>query len=151
MELKSPAFRDNEDIPRKYTCDGADVSPPLNWSHPPDGTKAFALIFDDPDAPAGTWVHWVLYDLPADATELPEGVPAAQSLPNRAKQGVNDFKRAGYGGPCPPPGPAHRYLFGLYALDAPTNLKPRARKRQLLDAMKGHILGEAQLVGKYKR
>jgi Raf kinase inhibitor-like YbhB/YbcL family protein len=150
MELKSSAFQNNQDIPRKYTGDGADVSPPLIWSNPPNGAKAFALISDDPDAPVGTWVHWVIYDLPADAKELAEGVPTQESLPNGAKQGVNDFKKIGYGGPCPPRGPAHRYFFKLYALDRPTNLKPRATKQQLLAAMKGHILGEAQLIGKYK-
>ena len=151
MELKSSAFQNNQDIPSKYTCDGADVSPPLIWNNPPNGSKAFALISDDPDAPASAWVHWVIYDLPGDAKELAEGVPAQESLPNGAKQGLNDFKKAGYGGPCPPRGPAHRYFFKLYALDRPTNLKPRATKQQLLDAMKGHIIGEAQLVGKYKR
>lgn len=151
MELKSSAFQNNQDIPRKYTCDGADVSPPLMWDNPPNGAKAFALIADDPDAPVGTWVHWVIYDLPGDAKELAEGVPTQESLPNGAKQGVNDFKKVGYGGPCPPRGPAHRYLFKLYALDRPTNSRPRATNQQLLAAMKGHILGEARLIGKYKR
>jgi len=151
MELKSSAFQDNQDIPSKYTCDGADVSPPLIWNNPPNGAKAFALISDDPDAPVGTWVHWVIYDLPGDAKELAEGVPTQESLPNGAKQGVNDFRKVGYGGPCPPRGPAHRYFFKLYALDRPINLKPRATKQQLLAAMKGHILGEAQLIGKYQR
>ena len=151
MELKSSVFQNNQDIPQKYTCDGADLSPPLVWNNPPNGAKAFALITDDPDAPGGTWVHWVIYDLPADAKGLAEGVPTQEMLPNGAKQGVNDFKNVGYGGPCPPRGPAHRYFFKLYALDQPTNLKPRATKQQLLNAMKGHILGEAQLIGKYKR
>ncbi len=150
MELKSSAFENNAEVPRKYTCDGADVSPPLTWSNPPDGAKAWALVCDDPDAPGGTWVHWVIYDLPADTTRLAEGIPTQESLPNGAKQGVNDFKRVGYGGPCPPHGPAHRYFFKLYALDRPTNLKPRATKQQLLAAIKGHIVGEAQLIGKYK-
>jgi Raf kinase inhibitor-like YbhB/YbcL family protein len=151
MELKSSAFPNNQDIPRKYTCDGADVSPPLTWDYPPNGVKAFALIADDPDAPAGTWVHWVIYDLPADAKQLAEGLPAQETLPDGTKQGMNDFKKVGYGGPCPPPGPAHRYFFKLYALDRLTNLKSRAGKQQLLSAMKGHILAEAQLVGKYNR
>jgi Raf kinase inhibitor-like YbhB/YbcL family protein len=151
MELKSSAFLNNQDIPKKYTCDGADVSPQLFWDNPPDEAKAFALISDDPDAPVGTWVHWVIYDLPGEAKELAEGVPKQENLPNGAKQGVNDFKKVGYGGPCPPRGPAHRYFFKLYALDRPTNLKPRATKQQILAAMKGHILGEAQLVGTYKR
>lgn len=151
FELKSSAFQKDQSIPRKYTCDGPDVSVPLHWADPPPGTKSFALIADDPDAPVGTWVHWVLYDLPADTRELPEGLPPQETLPNGAKQGLNDFRRVGYGGPCPPPGPAHRYFFKLYALDSPTNLRPRATKQQLLDAMKGHILAEAQLVGRYKR
>jgi hypothetical protein len=151
FELKSSAFQQDQSIPRKYTCDGPDVSVPLQWTNPPAGTKSFALIADDPDAPVGTWVHWVLYDLPAETRELPEGLPTQETLPNGAKQGLNDFRRVGYGGPCPPPGPAHRYFFKLYALDSQTNLKPRATKQQLLDAMKGHILAETQLVGRYKR
>lgn len=151
FELKSSAFQPDQSIPRKYTCDGPDVSVPLSWTDPPAGTKSFALIADDPDAPMGTWVHWVVYDLPAETRELPEGLPPQETLPNGAKQGLNDFRRVGYGGPCPPPGPAHRYFFKLYALDSQTNLRPRATKQQLLDAMKGHILAEAQLVGRYKR
>lgn len=151
MEMKSPAFQSGAEIPRQYTCDGSDVSPPLGWAGAPAGAGAFALIADDPDAPVGTWVHWVLYDLPPETKELAEGVGATESLPNGAKQGLNDFRKVGYGGPCPPPGPAHRYFFKLYALDAPVNLKPRATKRQLLDAMKGHILAEAELMGKYAR
>lgn len=151
MEIKSPAFQNGGDIPRKYTCDGTDVSPLLRWENPPSGTKAFALIADDPDAPVGTWVHWVIYDLPAETKELAEGVKPNETLPNGAKQGINDFRKVGYGGPCPPPGPAHRYFFKPYALDGETKLRPRATKQQLLDAMKGHILAEAQLMGRYKR
>jgi len=151
MELKSPAFENGAEIPRKYTCDGADVSPALAWESAPAGAKTFALVADDPDAPVGTWVHWVFYDLPATTKDLAEGVAAAETLPDGAKQGLNDFRKVGYGGPCPPPGPAHRYFFKLYALDAPTNLKPRSTKQQLLDAMKGHILAEAELVGRYGR
>lgn len=151
MELKSSAFQPGGDISRKYTCDGTDVSPPLRWENAPSGAKAFALIADDPDAPAGTWVHWVIYDLPAETKEVAEGVPMSETLSSGAKQGTNDFRRVGYGGPCPPSGPAHRYFFKLYALDAPTNLKPRVTKRELLEAMKGHLLAEAQLMGRYKR
>lgn len=151
IELKSSGFQNGGDIPRKYTCDGTDVSPPLRWENAPVGAKAFALIPDDPDAPVGTWVHWVIYDLPGETKELAEGLKAADTLPNGAKQGMNDFRKVGYGGPCPPPGPAHRYFFKLYALDAETKLKPRAAKQQLLDAIKGHILAEAQLMGRYKR
>lgn len=151
MEIRSSAFQNGGDIPRKYTCDGTDISPPLRWENPPAGTKAFALIADDPDAPVGTWVHWVIYDLPAVTKELAEGTPTSESLLNGAKQGVNDFRKVGYGGPCPPSGPAHHYFFKLYALDMETSLKPRATKQQLLDAIKGHILAETQLMGRYKR
>ncbi|MFQ5902170.1 MAG: YbhB/YbcL family Raf kinase inhibitor-like protein [Candidatus Binatia bacterium] len=151
MEIRSSAFQNGGDIPRKYTCDGTDISPPLKWENPPAGTKAFALIADDPDAPVGTWVHWVIYDLPAVTKELAEGTPTSESLLNGAKQGVNDFRKVGYGGPCPPSGPAHHYFFKLYALDMETSLKPRVTKQQLLDAIKGHILAETQLMGRYKR
>jgi Raf kinase inhibitor-like YbhB/YbcL family protein len=151
VQLKSSSFQPGGDIPRKYTCDGNDVSPQLSWSGAPAGTRAFALIADDPDAPAGTWVHWVIYDLPVDTKELTEALPATETLTNGAKQGINDFRKVGYGGPCPPPGLPHRYFFKLYALDAPMDLKPRAIKQQLLDAIKNHILGEAELMGRYKR
>jgi Raf kinase inhibitor-like YbhB/YbcL family protein len=151
MDLKSSAFQSGGEIPRKHTCDANDVSPSLSWDQAPAGTKAFALIADDPDAPVGTWVHWVIYDLPGDTKELAEGIATSEKLANGAKQGINDFRKVGYGGPCPPPGPPHRYFFKLYALDAPTNLKPRATKQQLLDGMKGHVLSEAELMGRYKR
>jgi Raf kinase inhibitor-like YbhB/YbcL family protein len=151
MELKSPAFESGAEIPRKYTCDGEDISPRLVWERFPAGAKSFALIADDPDAPAGTWVHWVIYDLPGETRALAEAEPAMETLPGGAKQGLNDFKKIGYGGPCPPHGSAHRYFFRLYALDAPANLKPRATKQQLLDAMKGHILAKAELAGRYAR
>jgi len=153
MELKltSPAFQPGGMIPRKFTCDGADVSPALAWSDPPAGTQSLALIMDDPDAPGRTWVHWVLYDLPSDARELPEGVPKQNRLESGALQGNNDFPKIGYGGPCPPPGPAHRYFFKLYALDAKTGLKPGATKADLEKVMKGHILAQTELVGRYKR
>ncbi len=151
MELKSSAFTEGTNIPRKHTCDAEDVSPLLRWDNAPAGTQAFALIADDPDAPVGTWVHWVIYDLPAETKELAEGTAKSENLDHGAKQGMNDFRRVGYGGPCPPPGLPHRYFFKLYALDTTTNLKPRATKQQLLDAIKGHVLGEAQLVGRYGR
>lgn len=151
FQLKSSSFQPGADIPRKYTCDGNDVSPQLSWSGAPAGTRAFALVADDPDAPGRTWVHWVIYDLPVDAKELPEAMPAAETLTNGAKQGINDFRKVGYGGPCPPPGLAHRYFFKLYALDAPVSLKPRATRQQLLDAIKNHIVGEAELMGRYNR
>lgn len=149
--VTSSAFQPGADIPRKYTCDAEDVSPPLQWENIPAGTKVFAIIVDDPDAPGGTWVHWVIYDLPADKKELAEALPKTELLTSGAKQGVNDFRKVGYSGPCPPPGSAHRYYFKLYALDAATNLKPRATKQQLLDALKPHLLGEADLIGRYKR
>jgi Raf kinase inhibitor-like YbhB/YbcL family protein len=151
MEIKSPAFRNGGEIPRKHTCDGGDASPRLTWTEAPPGSQTFALIADDADAPGGTWVHWVIYDLPATTKELPEGIAAGETLDTGAKQGVNDFRKTGYGGPCPPPGAAHRYYFRLYALDAATNLKPRATKKQVLDAIKGHVVAEAELMGKYGR
>jgi len=151
FEVKSAAFAQGADIARKFTCDGQDVSPALSWSQPPKGTQSFALIMDDPDAPVGTWVHWVLYDLPATARELPEGAPRERELASGARQGNNSWNRTGYGGPCPPPGPAHRYFFKLYALDAKTNLKPGATKAELEKDMQGHILAQAELIGHYKR
>ena len=150
--LASAAFREGAAIPAKYTCDGVDVSPPLGWSGAPVGTRSFALIADDPDAPAGTWVHWVLYNLPADVSELPENIAKVESLDlGGARQGRNDFRRPGYGGPCPPPGPPHRYFFKLYALDAPLKLKAGAQKRDVEAAMEGHVLATAQLMGTYGR
>ncbi|MBI2877475.1 MAG: YbhB/YbcL family Raf kinase inhibitor-like protein [Candidatus Tectomicrobia bacterium] len=151
LEIHSSAFTTGNPIPQKYSCDGPDLSPPLSWTAPPAGTQSLALIMDDPDAPVGTWVHWVLYDLPATIHELPEGVPTQETLPNGARQGINDFKQIGYGGPCPPRGPAHRYFFKLYALDQGVGLPPRATKEQLLQAMEGHILGQAELMGRYGR
>jgi Raf kinase inhibitor-like YbhB/YbcL family protein len=150
MQIKSSAFKNGARIPAKHTCDGVDVSPPLEWGKLPAGTKYLALICDDPDAPMGTWVHWVLYDVPARAGGLPEKLPPLKELADGTKQGMNDFRAIGYGGPCPPSG-EHRYFFKLYALDGPTGLKPGATKAQLLAAMKGHILAEAELMGKYKR
>jgi len=137
-------------IPDKYTCDGTDVSPALTWTDPPRETESLALVVDDPDAPSGTWVHWVLYDLAADARGLPEGVPKDQSLSNGAQQGRNDFGKVGYNGPCPPRGKAHRYFFKLYALDSKTNLRPGVSKGELERAMRGHILAETELVGKFQ-
>lgn len=151
FEIKSPAFNEGENIPMKYTCDGPDLSVPLTWSDPPAGIRSFALIADDPDAPMGTWVHWVLYDLPVETRQLPEGVPRQETLKDGSRQGMTDFRRIGYGGPCPPQGPAHRYFFKLYALDKKTGLPPGATKKQVLDIIKGHTLGEVQLMGKYRR
>lgn len=151
FEIQSAVFTAGGTIPKKYTCDGPDVSPPLSWTEPPSGTRSLALIMDDPDAPVGTWVHWVLYNLPAAVRELSEGTPTTETLPSGARQGTNDFRKIGYGGPCPPPGPAHRYFFKLYALDTELSLAPRATKRQLEAAMEGHILARVELVGRYGR
>lgn len=150
FELRSSAFQHNLVIPKKYTGDGASVSVPLTWRHAPMEAKSFALIVDDPDAPTGISVHWVLYDLPASSHALEEAIPNEETLRNGAKQGVNDSGKIGYAGPCPPRGPAHRYCFRLYALDRMTELKPGATKQQLVVAMQKHILAEAELVGTYK-
>lgn len=150
FQVTTTAFRDAGSIPKKFTCDGPDVSPALSWSDPPAGTKSLAIIADDPDAPGGTWVHWVLYDLPADTRKLPEAVAKDRELPNGALQGRNDFGKIGYNGPCPPRGSAHRYFFKLYALDSKTGLKAGATKGDLEHAMKGHVLGQAQFIGKYQ-
>jgi Raf kinase inhibitor-like YbhB/YbcL family protein len=139
LKVTSSAFESGQDIPVSFTCEGADSSPPLKWTGVPADAKSLALICDDPDAPVGTWVHWVLYDLPASTVEMNEKVPTSETLPSGAKQ-VNDFKRVDYGGPCPPPGKPHRYYFKLYALDTNLGLKPRATKAELLRAMKGHLL-----------
>lgn len=151
LQITTTAFPNGGTIPQKFTCDGPDVSPLLAWSEPPAGTKAFALIMDDPDAPAGTWVHWVLYDLPASASGLPENVPKQPELEDGARQGRNDFRKTGYGGPCPPAGKPHRYFFRLYALDSPTQLKAGASRAELEKAMKSHILAQAELMGRYGR
>jgi len=151
LELSSAAFEQGGLVPKKYTGEGPDVSPPLTWSEPPQGTKSLALICDDPDAPVGTWVHWVLWGIRPDARELPEAVPTDGELSNGIRQGTTDFRRIGYGGPMPPPGPAHRYSFRLYALDTALALKPGAKKKELVAAIQGHVLAEAELIGRYKR
>ncbi|RME75102.1 MAG: YbhB/YbcL family Raf kinase inhibitor-like protein [Planctomycetota bacterium] len=152
LRLWSEAFGEGERIPQRYTCEGADLSPPLAWSGAPEGTGAWALVVHDPDAPVGDWVHWVLYDLPGSVTTLPEGVPTTGVLSSGAKQGMNDFRRLGYGGPCPPRGHGpHRYIFELFALDAPTGLKAGATRSELLAAIDGHVLGRGRLVGTYER
>ncbi len=150
MKISSSAFKEGQKIPLKYTCDGQDVSPPLEWGHAPGGTKSFALICEDPDAPGGTWVHWVIYGIPADRKALDESVRPERELDRGIRQGKNSWPRIGYGGPCPPGG-THRYYFKLYALDTVLTLSPGATKEQLLAAMKGHILEEAHLMGTYQR
>jgi hypothetical protein len=151
LSITSAAFSEGQPIPAKYSCEGSDISPPLKWTSVPANTKSFALIMDDPDAPAGTWVHWVLYDLPANATGLPEDVAKTQFVAGNAKQGLNTWPRLGYGGPCPPPGKPHRYFFKLNALDVMLDLKPGATKKDVETAMKGHVLAEGQLMGTYQR
>ena len=150
IEITSTAFAEGSMIPKRYTCDGEDVSPPLAWTGVPDGTKSLALICDDPDAPMGTWVHWVLFNIPVDIKELPTSVPPQKVIESGAKHGINDFRNFGYGGPCPPGG-THRYYFKLYALDTEIDLEPGITKAQLLKAMEGHILAQGQLIGRYKR
>ena len=155
--LTSPAFSEGQTIPKKYTCDGEDVLPTLKWQGTPQGTKSFVLIMDDPDAPPGTWVHWVLYNLPGSFTELKEGFPKKESLPDGTRQGLcwgveeDQFDRIGYYGPCPPPGPDHRYYFKLYAINTIWEAPEKAHKFQIEKAMQGHILGQASLMGKYGR
>lgn len=151
MQLSSTAFREGETIPKKCTADGPDVAPALQWSGTPGTTKSLALICDDPDAPRGTWVHWVLYHLPPDTRSLPEGVTAQKGLSKGARQGTNDFGKTGYGGPAPPAGKPHRYFFKLFALDTMLDLPEGATRQQLDEAMKGHIVAEGQLMGKYGR
>ena len=148
IEVTSTAFQQGETIPKQYTSDGADQSPPLHWSESPSGTKSIALICDDPDAPRGTWVHWVLFNLPAQTRELAEGVPMTEMLSDGTKQGKNDFGNTGYGGPAPPKGNAHRYFFKLYALDVVLDLPTRATKAELEKAMKR---ADGQLMGSYRR
>lgn len=149
--MESSAFKEGSGIPVRFTCEGEDVSPPLGWKQPPAGTRAFALIVEDPDAPAGVWTHWVAYNVPAETNSMGENVPKTATLPNGTLQGTSSFGRVGYGGPCPPPGKAHRYFFRLYALDSLLNVKAGASKQEVLDAMKGHILGKAELMGRFKR
>lgn len=150
IKIESSAFKYGEFIPVKYTCDGENVSPPLKWSGAPDNTKSFALISDDPDAPIGDWVHWVMYNIPPNVFELAEKIPADKILQNGAIHGLNDFRKFGYGGPCPPSG-VHRYFFKIYALDTMLDLPPGATKKHLLEAMKKHIIAQGELMGKYQR
>lgn len=151
--LISPAFNDGERIPQRYTCDGEDVSPPLEWSRAPASTASYALIVYDPDAPRGTFIHWVIYDIPRELAALPEGVPRDPVVEGLGLQGRNDFGKLGYGGPCPPHGDRpHRYVFALHALDIETlGLGPGARADDVLEHIKGHVIGYAVLTGTYSR
>jgi Raf kinase inhibitor-like YbhB/YbcL family protein len=151
MNLSSPGFKNGGDIPKKFTCDGADLSPQLSWSDAPAGIKTFALLVDDPDAPVGNWNHWITWNVPAGSKGMPEGLPKEPQLPDGSQQGLNDFHKPGYNGPCPPPGKPHRYYFKLFALDTKLDLKPTATKKDLETAMKGHILAQAGWMGRYGR
>lgn len=152
INLKSSAFKDGDTIPAKYTCDDKDLSVPLEWTNVPEGTKSLALIVDDPDAPRGTWVHWVVFNIPPQIRRLPEGVSfKTDSSFAGAIEGQSDFRKTSYGGPCPPRGPAHRYFFKIYALDSMLDLTSRATKADLEKAMKGHILASGLIIGKYTR
>ena len=151
LVVKATAFAYGGEVPPKYTCSGADLSPALNWSGVSPAAKSLALIVDDPDAPRGTWTHWLIWNVPAHLTVLPEGASAREILENGACQGLNDFQHIGYGGPCPPPGKAHRYFFKLYALDAALDLKSGAGRPELERAMKKHILAQAEWMGTYRR
>jgi len=150
LKVTSKAFQEGGMIPKKYTCDDANISPPLAWDSVPEKAKSLALITDDPDAPGKTWVHWVAFNIPANVKELPENIPAQEAISVGGHQGTNDFKKLGYGGPCPPSG-THRYYFHLYALDTFLNLDSSATKDQLLKAMEGHVLAEGELMGKYQK
>jgi hypothetical protein len=150
MEIKSSAFREGATIPAKHTCDDLDISPPIEWSKGPKGTITYAIICDDPDAPGGTWVHWVIYNIPSSIQQLPENVPKMETLMNGARQGKTDFGSIGYGGPCPPSG-THRYYFKIYSLDFILDYKSVITKKELLRAIEKHILEEGQLMGRYKR
>lgn len=150
MKLESKAFKAGGSIPAVHTCDGPDTAPDLVWTDPPEGTASFALLCDDPDAPAGTWVHWLAWNIPASARRLSEGTPRLPELPDGMRQGSNGFRRLGYGGPCPPSG-THRYFFHVYALDRKLELPAGSSRPALEQAMAGHILAEAELMGTYRR
>ena len=151
FSIRSTAFSNGGEIPRKFTCSGENVSPALACSDVPAKAHSLALIADDPDAPGGTWTHWVIWNIPAQAASLPEAVPANESLDNGARQGRNDFGRIGYGGPCPPPGRPHRYFFRAYALGDVLDLKPGAGRSELESALKPHVLAQAEWMGLFKR
>lgn len=151
MQISAKAFTGGNPIPERFTCDGSDCSPALEWDQVPTAAKSLALLTEDPDAPGGTWTHWILFDLPPEQKGLPEDVAKTQYLPGGAKQGLNDFRRLGYGGPCPPPGRSHRYYFRLYALDCLLDLKPGTTRKEFERAMHGHVLEQAQMMGTYQR
>lgn len=151
LSISSSAFHEGDKIPRKYTCEGEDVSPELTWNKPPEDTISLALLVEDPDAPGGVFTHWILFNLPTGIMILPQGMATQNQLPDGSLQGKNDFGKVGYNGPSPPPGRPHKYQFTLYALDRPLNLKPSVGKKQIVDAMRGHILAQGQIMGIYQR
>ncbi len=151
IEINSPAFKEGEIIPIKYTCDGENISPEIKFGEVPSGVKSLALICDDPDAPAKTWVHWVIFNIPPDLEKLPEGIEPEKTLENGANQGINDSRNIGYCGPCPPSGSAHHYHFKIYGLDEKIDAPPGITKKELLNKMEGHIKAKGELIGLYKR
>jgi len=151
MVLETKSFPKGGNITRKFTCDGGDISPQLAWSGAPAETQSFVLIADDPDAPSGTFTHWVAYNISAKTKELAEGVGKSETLPGGGIQGRNDFRKTGYGGPCPPPGKPHHYFFKLFALDSKLNLKPGAARKEVESAMRGHVIADAEVMGTYSR
>ena len=152
MAISSSGFPNGGHIPKQFTCDGADISPELSWTNPPPGAQSFALIAEDPDAPVGTWTHWVIFDLAPTTRSLPEGVDKTMDkLPDGGRQGTNDFGKIGYGGPCPPPGKPHRYFFKLYAVDRMLDLKPGSTRSRFDQAIENHVLHEADWMGRYGR
>jgi len=150
MSLTSAAFQDGGRIPYTYTCEGDDISPPLAWSGAPVAARSYALVCEDPDAPRGTWIHWVLYNIPGDGVELGKAVPTLPELPSGARHGRNTAGDLAYAGPCPPPGKPHRYFFRLYALDISLNLPPGATRAELEKAMDQHIVAQGTLMGLYE-
>ncbi len=151
FSIFSPVFSPGQPIPARFTCKGLNFSPALSWSNPPRGTKSFALICEDPDAPRGVFVHWVLYNIPSSVTEIPEGVSQTQQVPGIGTHGVNDFQHSGYDGPCPPPGNPHRYFFTLYALNLDAIIPQGWRSNQLQSRIKPHILATTQIMGTFQR
>ena len=151
LDLVSTDFPSGGSIPKPFTCEGSDMSPALQWKAPPSGTQSFALIADDPDAPVGTWVHWVIFDMPGSLRSLPQNFPKDPQAADGSRQGSNDFDKIGYGGPCPPAGKPHRYFFKLYALDTKLNLKAGTNKKAVETAMQGHILARGEYMGRYSR
>lgn len=151
LAVSTPAFGAGGTIPGKFTCDGENISPAIDWEHAPAGTRSIALIVEDPDAPGGIFTHWIICNIPGSRTGIPAGVPQKPVLPDGSIQGLNNFGRPGYSGPCPPRGPPHRYIFRLFCLDIELAVRPPARKDQILAAMSGHVLGSGEVVGRYSR